>query len=577
MNRALLYLYTRTFAGSLWQRLRRLRRPKYLFGALFGALYFYGYFYRFLFLGQGGAPALPAEPPVLGESLGALVLFAAVLGFAWIVPGKRAALTFSEAEIATLFPAPLTRGELIRYKLLTSQVGIFLFAALMTLITGRGATGSGWLHLAGWWVIISTFALHRLGASFALTRLMERGMANWQRRVALLAGVGALAGGLAAWRAVAPAPPELDTLRDAGALSAYLESVLLAGPGPWLLLPFRVVVRPYFAADGAAFALALWPALALLGLHYWWVLRADVAFEEASVALAQRRADIMAARQKGDRRGGLAPRLAKEPAFSLRPTGWKTTAFVWKALLYSGGRGTLRIWGLAIAAVLAVAAGLVVFRPSDGLALAFAVTGAAVFLVVLFANVTSGATYLRQDLAAMDLLQTFPIRGWQVVLGQLFTQAALGTLLQWAALLLAATGLAGMSGVLESRAGEILAVGSAVALLALPLNLAMMIIPAGTLLLWPGWFRSGPMATGFETAGLRIILLLGQVVAVALALLLPALAGGAVWFATSYFAAEPWWTPLAAAAAALVLAGEAWVGILGLGALFERFDVSAEA
>ena len=573
MNRALLYLYTRTLAGSLRQRLRRLKRPKYLFGAVFGALYFYGYFYRFLFLGQSGAPDLPAEAPVLGESLGALVLFAAVLVFAWIVPGKRAALTFSEAEIATLFPAPLTRRELIRYKLLTSQLGIFLFAALMTLLTGRGATGRGWLHLAGWWVIISTFALHRLGASFALTRLMERGMANWQRRAALLAGVAALAGGLAAWRAAAPAPPELGTLRHADALSAYLESVLGAGPGPGLLLPFRVVVRPYFAADGAAFAQALWPALALLGWHWWWVLRADVAFEEASVACAQKRADFIAARQKGGWRG----RRAKEPAFSLRPAGWKPTAFVWKALLYSGGRGTLRLWGLVLAAVLAVAAGLILLRPSDGLALAFAVVGVAVFLVVLFANVTSGAAYLRQDLAAMDLLQTFPIRGWQVVLGQLFTQAALGALLQWAALLLAATGLAGLSGAMESRAGEILAAGAAVALLALPLNLAMMIIPAGTLLLWPGWFRSGPQAAGFETAGLRIILLLGQVMAVGLALILPALAGGAVWFATGFFEADLWRMPLAAAAAALVLAGEAWLGILGLGALFERFDVSAEA
>ena len=52
MNRALLYLYTRSLAGSLRQRLVRLKRPKYLFGALFGGLYFYGYFYRFLFLRQ---------------------------------------------------------------------------------------------------------------------------------------------------------------------------------------------------------------------------------------------------------------------------------------------------------------------------------------------------------------------------------------------------------------------------------------------------------------------------------------------------------------------------------------------
>ena len=283
MNPALLYLYTRSLAGSLRQRLVRLKRPKYLFGALFGGLYFYGYFYRFLFLGQKNTPRVPIGATPAGESVAALVLFAAVLVFAWIMPGKRTALLFSEAEIAMLFPAPLSRRELIRYKLLTSQLGVFAFAVLMTLITGRGATGSGWLHLAGWWVLISFFSLHRLGASFALTRLMERGMANWQRRLALLAGVAALAGALVAWRHYAPAPPALPTLRNAGALSAYVESVLLVGPAPWLLLPFRVMVRPYFAADWPAFAHALWPALGLLVLHYWWVVRADVSFEEASI------------------------------------------------------------------------------------------------------------------------------------------------------------------------------------------------------------------------------------------------------------------------------------------------------
>ena len=576
MNRALLYLYTRTLAGSLRQRLVRLKRPKYFFGAVFGGLYFYVYFYRFLFLSRKGMPGVPAEASALGESIGALVLFAAVVVFAWIIPGKRTALTFSEAEIATLFPAPLSRRELIRYKLLTSQIGIFLFAGLMTLITGRGATGSGWLHLAGWWIVISIFSLHRLGASFALTRLMERGMANWHRRLAMLAGVAALAGGLAAWRAFAPAPPGIAALRDADALSAYAESVLLAGPGPWLLLPFRVAVRPYFAADWAGFSHAVWPALGLLVAHYWWVMRADVSFEEASVARAQRRSELIAAREKGGPRVALASQKAKRPAFPLRPVGWKPAAFVWKALLYSGGRATLRTFTLGFAAVLAVAAGLMALHPSDGLALAFCIVGAAVFIIVLFANITSGATYLRQDLAAMDLLQTFPIRGWQVVLGQLFTQAALGALVQWGALLLAAIGLAGLPDMMDAHTGEIFAACSAVAVLALPFNLAMMLIPAGTLLLWPGWFKSGPQAAGFETAGLRIILMLGQVLAMGLALLLPVVAGGAVWFATRFFHAELWWMPLAGSAAALVLAEEAWIGILFLGALFERFDVSAE-
>ena len=54
MTSALRYLLARSFVNSLLARLRRLRQPKYLFGALIGGAYFYFYFYQFLF--QGGAP-----------------------------------------------------------------------------------------------------------------------------------------------------------------------------------------------------------------------------------------------------------------------------------------------------------------------------------------------------------------------------------------------------------------------------------------------------------------------------------------------------------------------------------------
>jgi hypothetical protein len=577
MNSALFYLYTRSFAGAVRQRLARLKQPKYLIGALFGAVYFYLYFFRFLFLREHqGAPPTPPEVSALGENLAALLLFAALLVFAWIIPGKRTALMFSEAEIAALFSGPLTRRELVRYKLLTSQLGILIFAVMMTFITGRGTSGQGWLHLAGWWIIIAVFALHRLGASFAITRLMERGMANWQRRAALLGGVAALLGLLFAWRQFAPSPPELQSLSDPDKLAAYLQEVLQSGPGPWLLTPFRFIVRPHFANDWLTFAQAAWPALCILILHYWWVLRADVSFEEASIALAQHRAALVDARRKGDFRGKLAPRQAKSPAFSLRPTGWKPLAFVWKALLYSGGQRILRAWGIALMVLLALAAVLTLRYPSDGLSLALAVCGGAIFFITLFANLATGATYLRRDLAAMDLLQTFPIRGWQVVLGQLGTQAALGTLIEWAGLLLAATGLVGLGDVVESRAGEIFSVAAGIALLAFPLNLTMMIIPAGTLLLWPAWFKGGAQSAGFEAVGLRLMLLLGQLLAMALALILPGIAVGALAVAAQWYHLSYGWMPLAGAVAALLLALQAGVGILGLGLLFERFDVSEE-
>lgn len=578
MNRALFYLYWQSLANSLRQRVVRLKRPKYLFGAIFGAMYFYMYFYRFLFLRgrMGGHAAVPAAATAVTENIAALILFVAVLGFAWVLPAKRTALIFSGAEIALLFPAPLTRQELIRYKLLTSQIAIFVFALLMTLVTGRGATGRGWLHLAGWWVIISTFSLHRLAASFALTRLMERGMANWQRRAALLLGVTALAGALWAWRAMAPAPPGARMLTNRSVLLDYVESLLLSGPGPWLLLPFRTVIRPYFATDGGTFLKALLPALGLLLLHYWWVMRADVSFEEASVAISQKRAALIAARQKGNLRVALAPRQAREAAFHLSPMGFKSVAFVWKAMLYSGGRRTLRFWMIFFLCTVAISGAWMALRPADWLAIALCLCGGAVFLFVLLANITGGASYLRQDLEAMDLLQTYPVRGWQALLGQLGAQAAMGALIQWAAVILVALGVLGLPEAMRTAVPEALMTLASAALLAPPFNLAMMLVPAGALLLWPGWFRAGPLTAGFEATGLRLILLFGQLLAVLLALLLPALAGAAIWWGAHRFGWSVPWIPGAALAAATLLSLEAWGGIVILGALFERFDVSAE-
>src|SRR5436853_7586122 len=112
MMAALLFLQLLSFKNRLWVRLRRLKQPKYLVGAIVGGLYFYFYFFRWLFLGGSSARtaaiAGSVETLALYESIGALVLFVMVL-LSWILPRERAALVFTEAEIAFLFPAPVSR------------------------------------------------------------------------------------------------------------------------------------------------------------------------------------------------------------------------------------------------------------------------------------------------------------------------------------------------------------------------------------------------------------------------------------------------------------------------------------
>ena len=122
MGRALLYYEWHSRWNRLSARLRRLRQPKYLVGAVVGGLYFYFYIFGAWFRGRGRGGVMLAPAPehrFLVESAAALVLLVVLL-LMWIIPHERAALMFTEAEVAFLFPAPVARRTLLHFKLLKS-------------------------------------------------------------------------------------------------------------------------------------------------------------------------------------------------------------------------------------------------------------------------------------------------------------------------------------------------------------------------------------------------------------------------------------------------------------------------
>ncbi|MGH7994124.1 MAG: putative ABC exporter domain-containing protein, partial [Limisphaerales bacterium] len=276
MVSALLYLQYHTFRNRLVSRFKRLKQPKYLIGAIVGGLYLYWYFFRYLFGGftngrrPGANLTFPTEHLLLLELLGALVLFVIVL-LAWIIPHERAALTFTEAEVAFLFPAPVTRRTLIHFKLLRSQLRIFFSVLLLTLVSRRFG-GHVWIHALGWWLILSTLNLHFLGSSFARTILLDRGISNWLRRLFVVLLAGAMV--VVVWIWAKQTMPQLNSanVTDFGSALDYLQRVLTAGPALYLLYPFRLVVRPFLAPDAMAFLVALPPVLLIFLLHYLWVV-----------------------------------------------------------------------------------------------------------------------------------------------------------------------------------------------------------------------------------------------------------------------------------------------------------------
>lgn len=578
MVSALFYLQFTSLWNRTAKRLKRLRQPKYFLGAIVGGAYFYFYFVRYLF-GFGKSTAVfpltaSVDNRVLFEGLAAGLLMVVVV-LAWILPRNRATLTFTEAEVAFLFPAPLTRRGLIHYKLLRSQLGI-LFTSIFLMLLSNRVAGNFWVHALGWWLVLSTLNLHLLGASFARTMLLDRGITHWQRRAAVLLVLVVGAAMVLVWARRTLPYVDLAELRGPEQLKQYCRELLASGPVPWLLAPFRWVIRPYVAQSALEFLRALVPSLVLLGIHYVWVIRANVTFEEASVEASQKLAERVAAVRSGNWHASRQAQKARRAPFELRPAGPTLVAIFWKNLISAGQAFTWRLW--LILAIMG-GAGAVAFGQNARYS---NVAVALMFLIgmFLFWSLLLGPQLLRQDfrqdLALAEVLKMYPLRAWELATGELLAPAVILTAIQWGLLLVGLLLLGGKS-LPGIPASLLLAIGSSLAISLPPLNLLTLQIPNAAVLLFPAWFQPGKEGPqGIEATGQRILFMLGQIFAFFIAVLPAAIAGGLVGFGLHFVAALPLAVFAGAACASVVLLGEAVLGLVLLGKLFERLDISAD-
>lgn len=580
MVAALLFLQYHSIKNRLWMRIKRLKQPKYLLGGIVGGLYFYFYFCRYLFglpsrhqtLGFSGTPSDPG----FFELLGALLLFVAVVA-AWVLPNRRAALGFTEAEVAFLFPAPISRRGLIHYKLLRSQAAILFTTLLLLFVTNRFG-GRTWIHAAGWWFILSIFNLHMLGSSFARTMLLDRGITNRQRRLVILAGMFALVLAVIFWVRLTLPGFDVSQFTDPASAKGFVQKALGSGAMGWLLYPFRWVVRPFLAPNAQSFLIVAWPALLLMAVHYVWVIRSNVAFEEASVEASQRLADKIAAVRAGNWRGASKKLKPKGAPFVLRPSGPALVALFWKNLIGAGQVFTARLW--VILAIFACCAAFAVGQSSAGPNMAFGFGAiAGMFLVwSLLLGPQILRQDLRQDLLMADALKLYPLPGWQVVLGELLAPAAILTGVQWLLVVVSVALLyPARTPVLGDARSLVLSIGLGAVFLLPMLNLITLQIPNAAVLVFPAWFQTGKEAPqGIEATGQRIIFMIGQLLVLLLVLVPAAIGFTLPFFLLRLLIGTAFAIPVAALGAALVLAGEAVLGLMLLGRLFDRFDLSAE-
>ena len=596
---ALLYLRLTSLKNRLRTQLVRLKQPKYLLGAGFVVLYFWFFFFRgnnspVRAMGKGGVFAgIPHEsqPVILGlAAVGVSLVFV----FMWLFPSDQPGLKFTEAEIAFLFPAPLTRRALLHFKVLSLQLSSLFQSLFFALIfSNRNLLhGHSLRTIVSWWLVLSCINLHYLGSSLSIARLAAVGVHTRQRRIALVAGLGVLAVAAAwlMWR-------EFPEAAGASSLMDWLAGAFETGVLSWLLLPVTLMLKPFFAADVGAFLVALVPAVAILAAQYWWVVSMNVAFEEASIAQAERLAARLAElRRTGTLTVGGKPRGARKAPFNVSNTRWVELAFLWKNLLSTASSWlNARTWRILLAFVVVLALGLRGYLGHKywmfGAGLA-TVGGIGIFMALFYGPLLTRLD-LRQDITNIDILKTYPLPGWRIVLGELLAPTAVLTGIIWLGLACWYLGLSWhqppkLSLEWFNPSMKMLLVGCAAVLTPFVVALQLL-VPNGAVMFFPAMFRvSQTPGGGIDLMGQRMLFGFGQIF-VLLFIFLPALAvcGGSYFvvrgilevLARTGAGVSPEISPVAATLGlsglfAVVVAGEIWCGVWWLGERFERLDPS---
>lgn len=581
---ALLYLRLTSLKNFFRAQARRLRQPKYLAGAILVVAYFWFFVFRNLniaFRKNGGLPGLgTGDHSALIIAFGALAL-TGILTAMWTFSSDKPGLHFTEAEIAFLFPAPLTRRLLIHFKLLSTLWGTLVQAFFFALIFHRGNLLNRHAPqiLLAWWVLLSVMGLHSLGAALTIARVAESGISAGWRRFLIGSGLGlvGLATGWWIWR-------EMPDIANFASILDWIGAILNGGALHWLLWPAKILLQPLHATGFTDYLIALAPAALILAAHYWWVRSMDTSFEEASIAraahFAARRAEIQA---KGTFHVGTKPKTGRQPPFNLSRTRWVELAFLWKNLLSTRPYFTVRNWMICAVVIIALWRGFSLWlgpeywRAGGTIATVGTMVGA---LALIYGPLITRLD-IRQDLANADILKTYPLPGWRIILGQMLAPVAILSGIIWLGLLAWFLGLHGhqppsLSKVWFGPSMRAVFVCCCAGVTPFLVTLQLL-VPNGAAILFPAVFRTVRIpGAGLDLMGQRMIFGFGQIIVLLLVLLPGAGAAALLIFITQWFLGPALSVVLASLIVALVFTGEIWCVSWWLGERFEKLDLSSE-
>ncbi len=422
------------FKGALRLQVRRAKRPAGMLFFALGLLLMGAWIYS-LFKGAAGGLREQAQPP--DERTALFVAQVAISGI--VLLSLLGALQFRglflpREEIERLFSAPLSRAQLVRYRLTTTQSRSLFGAVLFGVVCAQRA-GNGVYGFLGAAVAMLTVPV--LGQAAAiLFGDAENRLARLAKRLPLrlFSIVGGIALSiLAIWLIFGPSgapfvPSDLPSLRDSALVQA-----LLAPAWPWA----RAMVARDFAGFAPSFAFAL--------CFLWAARRATCALKVDFRELSLETSADVARRLNRMRKGGVANQAEAARA----PFGWTPPWLFGRgpfgaiarnelAAILRKARGTLLL--LVVAGGLLALASNALSRKLASSAAAqagvdslqearLATGGGVLFLLVL------GTAYLcsslrfdfRSRLHQMDQLKAWPVGGASIFLATIAPE----TLLVW--------------------------------------------------------------------------------------------------------------------------------------------------
>jgi hypothetical protein len=540
----------------------RMRSPRYAIAIIIGALYFGALLILPILFGDDS----PRQNTTLGllQAAGPLLLVLLVASW-WLLRSDTSGIVLTPAESSLLVPAPISRTQLILFKLLVTQPAIMV-SALIAAMLAHSATLPLPLQFLGSWLLFTTLQLHRYGASFVSTSLAEHGRSGLRRM-----WPAALAFAVLGFCIFAPIVTDVAAHGAAMTLDR-LQHDLQTQPAATALAPFRAVIAPFAAETNAQWLQAMVVALGILILHFVWVIRMNAAFEEGAANAGYRRAQVVEAVKAG--RGiAFAARSKSVDGrrgnwFPLSSHGHPAVAILWHHVLSITRGLSRRIISIATSVLIFV--GIMTFTGRDSKMGLLPVMG--IMLLSYGGMVTFMAPArvrydFRSDLRRLELLRTLPVGGTGLAAAEIATSSIVVTLMQFA---LVGAGLAlsivGGRITADMQLYMIIALG---AVLLPVLNATMIVVHNGFTIVFPAW--SNRQNGGIEMFGFMLLFMLASLVIFAVLLIAPLLIGGVMWIAMS----GSWGTRagIPAAAAALAAAcAQLWLLIVWLGRAYDRMD-----